>query len=124
VLNSYWQNVEFSDTEIVHSILEPIRCFNETLPRAISFGPTNFPFRHHWLQAVCAALLRISAVSYMRNSRRIAYGDGKTTDDRDKYATYSQLAEAKWQEYKMFCTEQQVTANWTGATRVGGIVMG
>jgi hypothetical protein len=124
VLNSYWQNVEFSDTEIVHSILEPIRCFNETLPRAMSFGPTNFPYRHHWLQAVCAALLRISAVSYMRNSRRIAYGDGKTTDDRDKYATYSQLAEAKWQEYKMFCTEQQVTANWTGATRVGGIVMG
>jgi hypothetical protein len=119
VLNSYWQNVEFSDAEILHAIIEPIRCFNETLPRVLSYGPANFPFRHNWLQAVCAALLRISANSYMRNSRRITYGDNKTTDDRDKFSAYAQMAETKWREYQMFCSQQQVAANWTGSAHMG-----
>ena len=119
-LNTYWQNVEFSDAEIVHSLLEPIRCFNETMPHARHYTPSDFPFRHNWLQATCACLLRISSTSYMRNSRKIVYGDGKTSDDRDKYATYAQMAEAKWREYQMFCTEQQVRANWLGVSRHGG----
>lgn len=122
VLNSYWQNVEFSDAEIVHSMLEPIRCFNETMPHATHYTPNNFPFRHNWLQATCACLLRISATSYLRNSHKITYGDGKTSDDRDKYATYAQLAEAKWREYQMFCTEQQVRANWLGTSHHGGYI--
>lgn len=116
VLNSYWNNVEFSDAEIIHAIQEPIRCFNETLPRVVSYGPSNFPFRHNWLQAVCAALLRISATSYMRNSRRITYGDNKTSDDKDKYSAYAQMAEMKWREYQAFCVQEQVTANWTGGS--------
>lgn len=116
VLNSYWQNVEFSDAEILHAITEPIRCFNETLPRVLSYGPSSFPFRHHWLQAVCASLLRISATSYMRNSRRITYGDNKTSDDKDKYSAYAQMAEMKWREYQAFCSQQQITANWSGGS--------
>ena len=119
-LNAYWANVEFSDAEIVQSILEPISCFNETAPHAARYSPSNFPFRHHWLQAVCANLLRISAMNYMRNSRKIVFGDGKTSDDRDKYSTYIQMAEAKWREYVDFCVMQQVRINWGSVVRVGG----
>jgi hypothetical protein len=52
----------------------------------------------------------------MRNSRRITYGDNKTSDDKDKYSAYAQMAEMKWREYQAFCVQEQVTANWTGGS--------
>lgn len=125
VLNSYWDGVEFSDAEILHAIIEPVRKFNETIPRVISFTPANFPFRHNWLEATCAVLLRISAASYLRNSRRLAYGDGKTSDDKDKHTPYANLAEHKWRIYTDFCVHSQVAANLSyGSVRTGGWVQG
>lgn len=122
-LNSAWDNAEFSDAEIVHAILQPIREFNETLPRVLGFTASNFPWRQKWLDGVTATLMRMAANWYMRNSRKIQYGDGKTSDDKNKAAEYLQLAEVKWLEYRRFCEMEQVVANYRGGvSSLGGTI--
>jgi hypothetical protein len=111
-LNVAWENAEFSDAEIVHAILKPIRAFNETLPRVVSYGTSAFPWRDRWLEGAVATLLRMAGYWYLRNSRNIKYGDNVTEDDKDKVSSYMQIAEMKWAGYLQFCTEEQVRANW------------
>ena len=62
---------------------------------------------------------------YLRNHRKIQYGDGKTESDMDKVKDYLQLAEMKWQTYIDFCREMKTVYNWTGGYgNLGGTVMG
>ena len=115
-LNTYWQSVEFSDAEILHAIQLPVQRFNETAPRALRYSISNFPFRYHWLQAICACLLRISVAGQLRNNVKVNFGDGKAADERPNMAAYAQLAESRWAAYERFCVETQVTANYSGGS--------
>lgn len=94
---------EFSSEEIIHSIIRPIRHWNETPPTDFAgFSVRNFPFRSAWLDGIVSNLLSISAAFYMRQSRRITYSGGLTTDDRDKYPQYQQQANDLWNRYDRF----------------------
>jgi len=69
------------------------------------------------------ALLPSDGNWYLRNSQNIKYGDGKTTDDKDKVRDYMQIAEGKWQAYLQFCEYQKYTANISGGySNLGGTV--
>lgn len=113
-LNTAWETAEFSDNEIVHSILMPIRAFNEVQPRVLRYTANNFPYRYQWLEATTANLLRLAGNWYLRNAQRLAYGDGKTQDDKDKVVQYMQIAETKWNTYLQFADIEQITANMRG----------
>lgn len=110
-LNEYWRQHEFSVAEIVHSMIQPIYMWNETPPPIAKYNGTTFPYRHQWLEAVTANLMRTASAWLLRNARTIKYADGMTESDKDKYDQYLKLAEMKWQNYKQFCMDQKYAIN-------------
>lgn len=124
-LNTAWDNAEFSDAEIVHSLLQPIKAFNEMPPRGAAFTAENFPWHNQWLEAAIANLMKLGANWYLRNSQKISYGDNKTSDDKDKVRDYISIAESKWNSFLQFSERQKVTANWSnGYSNLGGTIRG
>ena len=71
--------------------------------------PLTFPFTYQWIEATCACLLRISSAWFLRQSRRIQYSGGVTTDDREKTGEYLQLAERMWNSYVVFVREARMS---------------
>lgn len=111
--NDLRDNVEYDDTEILHSIAQPIMYWNEVPPPIAYFTPATFPFRSHWLRAVCANLLRIAATWYMRNKLQITHG-GAQDDDRNRDNPYLQLAQLYQQEWVDFVNDKKLSINIQG----------
>jgi len=99
--NNLLDDVEFDDVEIVHSILRPVSEWNEKPPPVAYFNAGTFPYRYHWLNAICANLLMIAAHWYERNHLAGSHG-GITVDDRAKanpYIAVSQLLRKDWLDF-------------------------
>ena len=121
VTNTLWDNVEFSDAEIVHSLRLPIQAFNDMPPRGFHYTANSFPYHYQWLEATAANLLRIASNWYLRNASQVKYPDGRVDDTRNRSQPYLALAENKWQQYLSFCMQKKVSANWSyGAYSLGG----
>jgi len=101
--NLLLQDVEFDAAEIVASILQPIRNFNESSPPlSIRFHTHNFPYRDHWMKAIQARLFRLAAAHYLRNDLSYQAG-GVAVADKAKAAPYMQAAaelEAEWNNWR------------------------
>lgn len=84
--------VEFDDTEIMYSILQPVQEWNELPPAVAWFTPKTFPYHYHWLQAVCANLFKIGATWYLRNKLQVSHG-GAQDDDRNRDQAYMAMSQ-------------------------------
>ena len=113
--NSLREIVEFSDAEIIHSIMEPIRYWNERPPPIGQFNPNTFPWRYHWLRGTIANLFKISAAWYLRNKLNVTHGGAQDDDlnrDRD-YANMAMLYDKEWKEFvDAKKTEINITLCW------------
>ena len=99
--NDLLGNVEFDDAEILACIIRPIQQWNEHPPEVAYFTADNFPYRHNWLDAITARLLRIGAHWYRRNNFKSSQG-GVTVADRDKEREYLVAAKElddRWHEF-------------------------
>lgn len=114
ISNSLRGVVEFDDTELIHSIMRPLREWNETPPLIGSYSPSNFPFHEHWLKAVCANLLSIAAHWYRRNKLRVSHG-GAQDDDKNRDAEYDSAALRLRQEWLAFMRAQKQVLNFAAA---------
>jgi len=121
-LNTSWEAAEFSNEEILDAVIRPVRQFNETLPRVLSYDLDRFPYREEWLRATVSYLLEMGAHWYARNSKQLKYGDGMTEDDKDKVTLYAQVAHMGVQRFNNFCATEQVAANMHGFSSLGGTV--
>lgn len=118
--NDLLQDVEFDDAEILHSIVRPIQQWNEIPPPVATFRVNNFPFRYHWLQAICGNLLAIAAHWYRRNHLPSVHGSLQIAD-RNKEGPYLQESQRLQQEWRNFIRAKKVEINirggygWTGS---------
>lgn len=100
---------EYSVREIINSLMRPIEFWNSCPPPAFHiYSPAQFPYTYQWLEGTCANLMRTSAIWYLRQSKKMSYSGGLTTDDRDKHGEYLRLAEAMWTKYEMFVREMRL----------------
>jgi hypothetical protein len=119
VENDLLADVEFDDTEIIHSIIRPIQQWNELPPPVAFYRPSNFPHKYHWTQAVCGNLLRIAAAWYRRNHLPSIKGSLQI-DDRNKAPEYSREADRLQAEWLKFVRAKKVEYNIRGAYGVTG----
>lgn len=110
VENNLRGEVEFSDAEIMHSLIQPVRYWNEIPPDIVRYTTANFPYRYHWLMATVANLLLVSAQWYMRNKAGIQAG-GASINDMDKDQPYAALALRLREEYQQFVRDKKIEIN-------------
>lgn len=101
---------EFSDLELIHSILRPIQEWNETPPPVAVLNAGNFPFRNAWMNAIVANCLMIAAHWYERNRLPASHG-GITVDDRNKANPYLLVAQMLRKEWKEFVQHKKIQIN-------------
>src|SRR6187399_126598 len=85
--NDLLDDVEFDNIDILHSMIQPIRFWNEIPPDLIRYTPCNFPYHGAWLKATCSNLLRVMATWYERNNANLS-GGGVSSGRRDKLNPY------------------------------------
>jgi hypothetical protein len=111
VENSLLDRVEFSDAEIIYSIQQPIREFNETPPPlGYNFTPATFPYHYNWTEAIVSKLLKIAVPSYMRNKLN-STAAGVALADKDKDAPYINLANMLDQQWKQWVLDKKIQLN-------------
>lgn len=116
--NDLLADVEFDDVEIIAAIVHPVMFFNEQPPTLPPFNCGNFPFRHHWRNAIVSQLFRTAAHSYLRNKSKMS-SPTLTSDHRDKNAEYLQVAQLYEQEWRTFVHNKKYelnASNFVGST--------
>jgi len=99
--NLLLQHVEFSIDDLALAIVRPIREWNETPPKAVTFSVKNFPFKEYWLRAIVGYLLQSAAIYFTRN-KLPGHQQGLSFDDLQKdseYMNLSQLLLGEWREW-------------------------
>jgi hypothetical protein len=108
--NDMLDDVEYDNIEILHSMMQPIRFWNEIPPDLIRYNACNFPYHGAWLKATCANLLRISATWYERNNANIS-GGGVSSGRRDKMNSYLAQAKTYDAEWREFVERKKIEIN-------------
>lgn len=111
--NDLLQDVEFDDAEILEAIRHPVMYWNEQLPPLPPYNCNNFPFRHHWRNAIVAELLFVAAHHYVRNKMQSVSG-GLNVDDKNKDKDYLALAAHYKQEWQSFVVLKKMSINANG----------
>ena len=103
--NTLLMDLEFSDPEIMFSIIRPIEEWNETPPdlsgNGYSYTQNTFPWRDAWRKAAAGYLLQSSAIRDIRNSLQYNAG-GVSVNEYSKGPTYIQLGQqmvAEWRDW-------------------------
>lgn len=118
--NTLYGQLEFSDNQIVHSILDPLQEWNETPPPLYPPATAaSFPYRYHWKFAVIANLLMAAANNYRRN-KLMSQAGGIAVNDKDRDIPYMQTAMAMRQEWKDWLIAKKVEINCQLATGTVG----
>jgi hypothetical protein len=101
VENSLLQDVEYDDEEIIHAIMRPVQYWNEVPPPIGVYNCRTFPFRYHWLEAICGELMRTATQHYMRNNLTVSHGgvQGNFKDKYKEYAAYAKQYEDNWKQF-------------------------
>lgn len=111
VENDLLNEVEYSDSEIMHAILQPVRYFNEIPPPlGATYNASNFPWKGALLNAIAAQLLMTAAHWYRRNKLNSSHG-GLNLADRDRDNPYMQVAQMLQEEWKDFVLRKKVQLN-------------
>lgn len=101
---------EFDDAEILNAISHPVMYWNEQLPPLPHRNCNNFPFRHHWRNAIVAELLFTAAHHYVRNKMQ-AQSSGLSVDDKAKDKDYLAIALLYKQEWQEFVKMKKIAIN-------------
>lgn len=103
VANVKYEQQEFSPTELLYCLVQPLKEWNE-LPPDLPYSrvrSTNFKFREHWLKGATGYLLELAAQHYRRNVTTYSAG-GVTVDDKGMEASYvraSQMFLKEWRDF-------------------------
>jgi hypothetical protein len=109
--NELLDTVDFDLSEIAAAITLPVRFWNEILPPLPhTYSSQNFPWRYHWLIAICANLFLIAGEHYRRNRLQYSAG-GMQIDDKNKSSEYEQKAAQMKQEWEQFARSKKVSLN-------------
>jgi len=108
--NDMIEDVEFDDIDIIHSMMQPIRFWNEIPPDLVRFNACNFPYHGAWLKATCSNLLRTIATWYERNNAKLS-GGGVSSGRRDKLNPYLLQARTYEDEWKEFVERKKIEIN-------------
>ena len=118
--NELLDTVDFDMSEIAAAITLPVRQWNEVLPPLNrTYSSKDFPWRYHWLIAICANLFLTAAEHYRRNRLQYSAG-GMQIDDKNKANEYEQKAAQMKQEWEQFVRTKKVSLNLSaGYSEVG-----
>jgi hypothetical protein len=112
--NELLDTVDFDMSEIAAAITLPVRFWNEILPPLNrTYSSQNFPWRYHWLIAICANLFSIAGEHYRRNRLQYSAG-GMQIDDKNKSSEYEQKSAQMKQEWEQFARTKKVSLNISG----------
>jgi hypothetical protein len=110
VENVYNSAVEYTEDEILFSISNPVREWNETPPHVQPYSCGTFPYKFYWMRAIVAELMRIASQHYLRNKQQITAA-GMNINDLDKNGEYMQLSELYRREWLAFMEHEKVAIN-------------
>lgn len=102
--NTLLRQYEFSISDIINAIMQPVLEWNETPPYLSHyyFDCCSFPYRYEWMHATVAYLLKTAIHKYMRNKLLTSHA-GVGGDDLNRNAeyerTYQQLSQ-EWQQWR------------------------
>jgi hypothetical protein len=109
--NELLDTVDFDGAEIAAAITMPVRFWNESLPPLPkTYNSQTFPWRYHWLMAICAHLYSIAGEHYRRNDLSYNAG-GMAIADKNKHGLYEQKAAQMMDEWRMFVKTKKVSLN-------------
>lgn len=111
--NQLIAGLKFDDAEIAMAISRPVSYWNEVPPDVVRFTTQNFPYRYHWLEAICAQLFYIAEEHYRANQLQYQAA-GVAVDDMNKEANYAAAAQRRDQEWKSFVLRKKVELNIEG----------
>ena len=113
--NELLATVDFDNTELSFALTQPIRDWNESLPRLRRrYTTQNFPYRGAWMAAAAGYLFRTAAEHYRRN--KLPYNAGGTAiDDKNKAPEYDARGDGLIQEWRSFVRSQKISDNLAGA---------
>ncbi len=102
--NTLLNESEFSNSDIIMAIMQPIQEWNETPPilRDFIFTCSSFPYHYEWTHATAAYLLKTAIHKYMRNKLITSHG-GVSGDDLNRNGEYSSLYTTlinDWKEWR------------------------
>jgi hypothetical protein len=108
--NYLLDNLKFDDAEIALAIQRPIEEWNETPPDVKRFTTRSFPYRFHWLEAICGNLFLMVGEQFRANHLRYSAA-GVSIDDQDKEPNYEKAAATRLQKWREFMMRQKVSMN-------------
>jgi hypothetical protein len=108
--NFLLDDLEYDDAEVSVCIRRAVDEFNETYVPGTNYTPSTFPWRHSWLNAVCAYLLRMAAVRYARNQLEYSAG-GVSVNDQNKAQPYLMLSDLMLKEWREFILRKKLELN-------------
>ena len=108
--NSLLGDVQYSNEDLVFSLVRPIAQWNETPPPVQPFTCSDFPYRENWMKATMGYLMSRAAQHYMRNKLGMQHG-GVAGDDLDKNNEYMSLSRMYLQDWKDFILTKKVELN-------------
>lgn len=115
-------NMRFDDAEIALAISRPIEYWNEIPPPIYPrYSTQNFPWRFHWLEAICANLFFMLEEQFRANNLTYSAA-GVQVNDQDKEPNYARAGERRWANWVEFVKRQKSSINLEGA--YGGIGSG
>ena len=108
--NPLWDDIEFSDVEIMSAITEPVRAWNREPPPIETYTTRNFPWKIAWLDGIIAQLHLMAAHTYRRNRMKTSAG-GVDADDMGREQEYMQEGKRRWDEYIQWLRRAKIMAN-------------
>lgn len=109
--NHLIDNLKFDDAEIAMAVRRPVEYWNEQPPPVGRFTTSNFPFRYHWLEAICQQLFLIAAEHYRANNLQYQAA-GVAVNDMDKENAYEMAAARRGEEWRRFVSRKKVQMNY------------
>jgi len=104
-------NIKFDDAEIALAISRPIQQWNETPPDlGRRYTTQNFPWRYHWLEAICANLFWMVAENFRANNLQYSAA-GVQVNDQDREPNYERAAERRSAEWKQWMKRKKSEIN-------------
>lgn len=105
-------NLKFDDAEIAAAISRPIDYWNEVPPHLDNYIYTtsSFPYRFHWLEAICGLLFQIAAEQFRAN--QLDYqAAGVAVNDKNKEVPYEQAGMRRWGAWKDWVRAKKASLN-------------
>lgn len=103
-------NVAFDDAEIGLAIVRPVQQWNETPPPIQTYTTDTFPFRFHWLEAICGNLFLMVAEQQRRNNLEYSAA-GVTINDNNREPNYERAAAGRLAVWNKWLKDKKVSMN-------------